>query len=125
MNVKLLRKVIKHISGESRRLEMAVFGEKVDPSEPDSPPCGTTACIAGWSMILSGKYKLTEKGFPYDDSAATELLGIDGYQANRLFYVGEWPKKFRDRHDTAKTPRGRSSAAVARIESFIKTNGAE
>jgi hypothetical protein len=57
MNVKLLRKIQKHILEEPRRLDMdVVLVKDIDPASwRDAPPCGTVGCIAGWACALSGK----------------------------------------------------------------------
>jgi hypothetical protein len=63
--------------------------------------CGTSYCIAGWACVLSG-YKVNfENAEPdfyggrevttldngeYIDAKASELLGLDDWQANVLFY---------------------------------------
>lgn len=65
------------------------------------PPCGTTLCIAGWAVTLSG-YKLAtaagvrEGGWCVSpggqreaiDVIARALLGLDFEQAVELFYSG-------------------------------------
>jgi hypothetical protein len=71
------------------------------------PQCGTVACFAGWTCLLSG-YAMDEDGFVYREgakiqrradathwyslhaaTAARELLGIDPVEAERLFYARE------------------------------------
>lgn len=131
MNTKLLRKVAKHIAEEPRRLEMEYMTTPLSKITPkDRPPCGTVACIAGWALILTKEARYANTNFPVDESgdevcadAAENLLGISDGQ--KLFYVNDWPNPFRDLYVAAKTPRGRASAAAARIEHFIKTKGAE
>lgn len=48
LNLDLLRRVRDHIAEEPRRFVM----EDLDATD-DVAPCGTAACIAGWSRILS------------------------------------------------------------------------
>lgn len=70
-----------------------------------NPACGTTACFAGWTCLLSG-YTMDLAGFVYRDgervlcmrpglsaipmhaeTVARELLGINDWEASRLFYA--------------------------------------
>lgn len=56
VNVKLLKKVRKLIAEEPRRLNMSYWGIKVkDMAEKPSsaPPCGTIACLAGWTILAA------------------------------------------------------------------------
>lgn len=83
--------------------------------------CKTTACIAGWALVLTNVTPPDEK----IATAAAELLGITDEQASYLFYVEVWPSQFvqLDGDDEAYpvTPQ----EAVARIRHFIATDGAE
>ncbi len=132
MNVKLLRKVAKHILEEPKRLLMRTWiFEKSDKqtrvrmAQGGSRPfakCGTAACISGWACIISGHGEEAKKDSFMD--VGMRLLGIGYPQAYRLFGPENWPKEFqRGTKDdgTAKTAR----IAAKRIEHFIKTNGDE
>jgi hypothetical protein len=132
MNVRLLRKVAKHIAAEPRRFIMGGIvqhklerGDKVYESLHVAgkylwqfPPCGTAACIAGWSAIIAKKKRI-------DWSSGRSALRINRYQAERLFIAYAWPDPFRQDFYSATTNRGRVKAAAARIEHFIKTKGKE
>lgn len=129
MKVRLLRKVAKEIEREPRKLDMRKLAETVEPAASrDYPPCGTVGCIAGWACLLSD---ITVDHADWD--LGKELLGLNNAQAARLFTAPEagyngnlcWPHSFAVRYVKAKTPRGRMLAAVARIEHFIRTRGAE
>lgn len=122
LNVKLLRKIKKHILEEPRRLVMwAVQLNKSDGSPkfiPDGPTiketvpfakCGTAACIAGWACILSKE----EVGL----TRAEQLLGIDDDQSRSLFNAERWPSA--DAYSRAKTQRQRANLAAKRIDQFI------
>ena len=137
MNVRLLRRVAKHIAEEPNRLVMAhwvVFKKDYRaPKVPDwgeyshkFPPCNTSACIAGWSVLL--REKVPESSFAVSDtqdlqSRAQALLGLDGDQSMRLF--GAWPYEFQGPYEKARSAAKRAKIAVARIEHFIKTKGKE
>jgi hypothetical protein len=132
LNVRLLREVTKHILEEPRRLVMRHVS--ITPYSDESsfsgdgcraqeyPPCGTAACIAGWTMLLSGEKPYdarTQKSS--DTTRAGKLLGIDDDEQDALFFVSEWPHQFFHRYWNAGTPRGRAKIASDRIEHFIKT----
>lgn len=126
MNTRLLRRVAKHIAAEPKRLAMHLIATTVDSDAHNAPPCRTVGCIAGWSCLLSGE--TVDKS---SWSKGRNLLGLDEDASYRLFdYPANlptdgWPKKFVKRFMNARTPRGRATVTVARIEHFIKTKGAE
>lgn len=95
MNVRLLRRVAKHIVEEPRRYNQGSWCDRSNDA-----PCGTMACIAGWAVILGDK--LDPKKIDHE----------------RIYHEAK-------RFHAAKTLRGRASVAVARIEHFIKTKGKE
>jgi len=116
MNVKLLRKIKRHILAQPKRFDMNFIGTRDMKSfKPNRvPECGTIGCIAGWACALSGK--------KFSGRIARNLLGLDYDQTERLFYDN--PKGFRGMW------RGDGKAATAklaakRIDLFIKTKGAE
>lgn len=89
--------------------------------EPDSPKCGTVACIAGWTVAV-------EKGVAcYVDyveipDVAQSLLGLDTDQSNTLFCGGDldFPELWKP------TSKQNLVAAIhARIDHFIESNGTE
>jgi hypothetical protein len=151
MNVKLLRQIQKYILAEPKRFYLGSWGGSILPDVVDSlmdnedsfsrtmleqrPPCGALGCIAGTACILTGaiKPKLGSKIFFFPESTAHKarrLLGIDAAAAERLFYLSEWgydgwPRKFERAYERCRTPRGRASVAVRRIDHFIKTKGKE
>lgn len=135
MNVKLLRKIQKHILAEPKRYDQdrwLLTGKDIDDYVParQIPACRTVGCIAGWACVLSNK-PLARK-FEAGDIAKT-LLGLDDSQAKKLFSPvynlfgdpSQWPAKFVDAYQNAKTATGRARVASRRIDHFIKTGGAE
>lgn len=125
MNVKLLRRIKKHILEEPKRLEMGVFCEHGEPGEylisdgieTEFAKCGTAACIAGWASILSGNDQ------EHPETFATRVLELKFGQAARLFYVDKWPKKFATPYENAKNKTQQAKVASARIDHFIATKG--
>lgn len=123
MNVKLLRKIQKAILAEPRRFEMTRWVQKVEANGPDDPPCGTTACIAGFADMLTNPEIFLKSldnlnlkiRLQYRAQAA---LKISNKQATKLFET--WPG-----YNRLKTPMGRAKWAVRKIERFIKSNGAQ
>ena len=71
-------------------------GSPIGLEDLTGPECGTTACFAGWIVVLAG-YRLNGDGVVFDtqgkpvgrnaESLAIELLGIDFDQAGDLFFV--------------------------------------
>ncbi len=141
LNVRLLRKIERHILAEPRRFFMAGLvatgepGKKFDEFErkynrdlsPIVPPCGTAACIAGWTGLLLGKTEDEIMNLPFDWHAKQLGLGAkfgDGVDSP-LFYADSWPEPFKTRYANARTPSQRAKIAAARIEHLIKTKGEE
>lgn len=139
MNVRLLRRIQAAIKDEPRRFDMFswVRTRLQDFGVANPPPCGTTACIAGFATILShakkGKAKLNGEfattaqacqdastNYQYE---AVKALRITHRQGQRLFFVSNWPLKHSIEFQGAHTPAGRVKAACKRIDTFIKTGG--
>src|SRR5437899_999101 len=114
MNVKLLRKVARHIAAEPIRFCGSWYMASCHL------PCGTRACIAGWAVILGNRMK-PEEIFTLDTNTirakAEKLLRINADQSRRLFI--NWPSPWPSIHDS------NAQTAVKRIEHFIKTKGKE
>jgi hypothetical protein len=129
MNVKLLRKVAKHVLAEPKRLRMEMLRTPMDDlPENLRPPCGTACCFAGWGIVLS---KLSDgfdlswptyKGSPVGlgEQKVDELFDTPN---NKLFFTGDWPDKFRLKYHAAKRPSTKAKIAVAALEDYIKTKG--
>lgn len=136
MNVRLLRKVKRHILDEPRRYDQnGILSTGLEPStiyrqgerQWRVPSCGTVACIGGWAFILAPGTKPPEMDFDFAQNA----LGLTGKQRDRLFAaasdlnIGYWPEKFVRAYQSAKSPAARASVAAERIEHFIATKGKE
>lgn len=130
MNVKLLRKVKRHILAEPKRFVMWTWMAKKadartfnkftsdahDNRSVSFAKCGTAACIAGWTCILAGD------GDPDDfEATAGGFLEINDAQRKRLFALDSWPTKFRAAYEKAVSQRTFVRIAAQRIEHFIKT----
>lgn len=74
-----------------------------DCAQEDLSQCGTTACIAGWACNLWGAD--VDPGLDVQDAAAA-ILGLDEYEAYRLFYAD-----FRDADHAADHLRRMALAA--------------
>lgn len=146
---KILRRVTKHILASPKRLVMgnwvetkttynSWFNDEIrDGSEYAS--CGTAACIAGWTVLLTSVKNKKFKNFvnkrehkhTYFDweRAAGKKLGITEEQATRLFHVENWPRQFGRRFKmrgdemelSLKQRTANAKAAAERIEYFIAT----
>lgn len=128
MNVRLLRKVKKHILEEPKRLLMTYWRVNKKTDGRESLPgnhagfasCGTAACIAGWAWTLEHP----RKRFPEMSTKVAELLGINPAERFRLFSVAQWPTQFQHQFRDDGSPES-AKVAAARIEHFIKTKGKE
>jgi hypothetical protein len=143
INVKLLRQIKRRILEEPRHFDMAFFAirpGKIGLKGDLMPPCNTVACIAGDAVILSdGPPKRITEDFIYSvEDRATELLGLNYSQAQRLFFLSHWPADFADGYidadETAEDEdslederleamKTRARIAADRIDYFIRTNG--
>lgn len=94
LNIPLARKVIEHIEAHPEEHRQEFFAAKLD--------CGTTACIAGHALLLSGEYGLDALGedeiefdfhrtdgsgdFVLTSEAGQEILGLTDEQRDTLFF---------------------------------------
>ena len=114
MNIPLLRQI---------QAQIIQHPESFDMTKWD---CGTAACIAGWACRLKGlkmPISSTPIGNPEIASKAQELLGLDEKQRPRLFLCLNWPMEFVVMENAGS--KAQAKAAVARIEAFIESGGAE
>lgn len=150
MNVELLRKVKDYILAEPKRLHMGDWGCKFSNAMLERRPelrnvvpiCQTTACIAGWAVILEKPELLnlnpdneTEQdkfqvAMDHARAWASDLLELDYEEGQRLFYELNWPILFCKAYERAKFSPTNSAAkkaqvAAERIEFFIATNGTD
>lgn len=132
LNVRLLRKIQRHILEEPRRFAMsisALHGEPgtaldnycfSDGDEPGTfPACGTVGCLAGWANILTGARKGNEDSI----ARAAKQIGVKStpsWEDHPLFFAPNWPAPFARKYRKAKTPKTRAKIASARIEYLIK-----
>lgn len=119
MNVRLLRRIQKQIAKEPKQFDMGFWFERKLPWK--IPNCGTAACIGGWAVALHNKVT-PENARKCRRLEPQEILELDYDQAGRLFYKQHWPDKFLE---NLKSPTASAKQAVARIDHFIKTKGAE
>jgi len=140
-----LREVQKQIRKAPTSFDMSVIAEKARGRGKSReivasvvidhellPPCGTTACIAGWTLIKAGQE--SEGNSPL--VRAAEILGLSTYddshglsEASRLFLSSRWPKYSRAdgrlitklyRLDNTRDDRLAEGKSVRLINSRIK-----
>lgn len=129
MNIPLLTDVKFNILAVPETFEMyGWFTSRLDS------PCGTAGCIAGHTVAVVRSVKtlaIAREGvndhifWSETREIAGEALELDSEQQIRLFFVRGWPLGYARKYNSAKTPFERSVATAARIDWFIKTNGAE
>lgn len=134
INTELLERVKQHILEEPKRFDMHSFVTRVSTHAPEEirPACGTTACIAGWAILLDradrgeAVPRRISSAFYYSvEFRAMELLSLTEKQRRSLFYVSSWPQEFRRTFNLARTLSERAEIAARRIDRFIATNGAK
>lgn len=86
-NTDLMLRIREQITSEPKTHDQSAWAARTE--------CGTTYCIAGWAVVLSGQ-ELDWDGadlatpFTADDryipQVARELLGLDPWSADRLFF---------------------------------------
>lgn len=135
LNVKLLRRIKRHILAEPKRFLMtctvlkarsqAEWKHELDMKSADDaskvrPPCGTAACIAGWAGLFTNcRYQ----GYSLLNHAA-RVLGVEqtpSWAGHTLFSSCAWPHPFASRYIQAKSPARRAKIAAERIEHLITT----
>ena len=91
--IPLLRKVMEYVTAHPEEHDQHYWGVK----RVEAPPCGTTHCIGGWALVLSGADLIWKYGQVLDviiDGdmappfvAARKVLGLTLAEAIRLFYA--------------------------------------
>lgn len=133
LNIRLLRKIQKHILEEPRRFFMTGIVHTGAPGKTFSevsrmlfddlplrvPPCGTTACIHGWTALFHDKTVKQTGHLSFQWSA--KKIGLPPRKTESLFVAESWPKPFADQYTQARIPMRRAKIAAARIEHLIKT----
>ena len=101
LNVRLLRRILRHIKADPRRYNQGTWGVE-KPAEHGGPPCGTQACIAGWAVLLSVPRRNWLRWISRSDeemkngekscirARAKKLLGLTEEEAQYLFGVMEY-----------------------------------
>lgn len=97
LNVRLLRKIKRHILAKPSRFFMSWFVSRGKPGSRTS-----------WN----------DQGYP---KTAANLLGLPDGGCWSLFEAVSWPSQFKDDYYAATTPARRAKIAAARIEHLIKT----
>lgn len=130
INSELLLKVAEYIEGHPKEFDMSHWRGHQKKQLPNpwyrvvvglpapTEACGTTYCMAGWTVALSGGDMAGNL-----PAQAQRLLSLSLEQAQRLFYEHNWPQRFRGSH--VKHDADRVWLASERIRHFIATNGAE
>lgn len=144
LNVKLLQKIKKQILAAPETFEMQEFIQKERESYSDEtfegnswPSCGTVCCIGGWADVFQqmkekGTRSLKKISTAYrGDLKMAEILGLpyekwqEGsvYGDCKLFYVEDWPEKYQEKWEKARTSRGKARVAADLIDEVCKKGG--
>lgn len=125
MNVELLKKVQSTILEEPKRLNMDRWWDTQESTvqllcggKEHMPPCGTIGCIAGWATHLAGK----DSDWP--NLQAMDVLGLEYFQGEALFYPGNWPFDLQNELQQLKPGTLPYAQVVAKaIDRFIEAGG--
>jgi hypothetical protein len=144
-NVKLFDKMVKHVIEVPDRLAMEwpvkVANEKgvvedyiVGTQTKNGnfakvilhPPCKTTACAAGWTVLLGESGRMRDKVKKWDDNdwdnvseTAAELLGVEEtILDDKLFHVDGWPEKYKLAWQKTRKPSVRAAIFAERAAQF-------
>lgn len=127
MNIELLKKVKQAILDNPEHFDMSTFFDGCEGSNYEDDPkllgkCGTTACIAGWAIHLSG-CPITDLDFEHD--LGKDLLGLTEDQAQSLFYEDGWPGAIYNEYYEALEEEdhlGMAKAAAKMIDRLIEND---
>jgi len=123
--IEILRAVARAIHEEPRRYDQSIW-MNTEAEDVDYPPaCGTVACIAGWTLLLTQGHQNLPRGYFNIETAARDILGLDEPAADRLFdgsAAGAPPFKPWDTHSSrsrAVTPEQHAAKGVDHITRFL------
>lgn len=124
LNIERLRTVQQHILEEPRRLNMDHWIQLRRPNNSilDFPPCGTVACIAGWTYILFQERNVRNAEINFSQFRAAELLGldIDEDEEYYLFYPDKWLREdLADRYRKATSGSQEAAQAVSDYIDYV------
>lgn len=138
-----LKAIMREMAKHPDQVVMHTFFDSSDAVGNPAGGCGTAGCIGGWAMALfyRGKpaarkigdvAKLVERSDEWLHACRALGLRQDsgeddrGYTApGRLMALDDWPPKYQNAYDDAKTAKGKAGAVIRRIKHFIKTDGKE
>jgi hypothetical protein len=120
MNKELLLKVKEQILREPRQFQMDAFFTARDA---DTPNCGTAACIAGWAIAIHLAKQPSRARRELVGDYATYASEILGHNADRLFYLDEWPDHLYERWLKSESTDECAQIAAEAIDDFIAHNG--
>jgi hypothetical protein len=140
LNIPLLRQIQAFIKEEPRRFDMSDWLSRWRKEETEEdhrlPPCGTTGCIGGAAVLLSGVKCLTHEipvyagrllGLTSKDDLVNENNWDENEDLRRLFLADTWPEPFNSQHHAARVTQPpmagivrRAEIACARIDHLIE-----
>lgn len=135
----LLAKALRAIERRPETFDMANFIQRDPRVKGYAPYCGTVACLAGHIVLAARfppQFSVTREDAPsrykhlfdsVDDGRrsmpdlAIALLNLSPTDEQVLFYVADWPAKYRDAYDEASRPRAAAAIAIRRVQHWLKT----
>lgn len=122
MNTQALLEVKEQILAHPELHDMSDYFRESD--------CDTQMCIAGQLVWNAGWRPLDDLWIEHEYDreprrilvVAAEILQVNYWDAQELFFEDSWPAQFRDLFMKAETSEGRARAAAAMIDYFIVTH---
>jgi hypothetical protein len=113
VNTELGRRILDHVTAHRSQFDMGIWGQW-------DPECGTTACLAGWAMLLSG-YRVNAQGdFIRPDGGAVRP-GIEGDEAADLLDLSYVERYGTDEDDCSLFTSPDEDAAIERFRALVDT----
>ena len=123
--VTILKAVIRAIEEEPRRYNQSLVVERREEEDDGYcprardywPSCGTVACVAGWTNLLTGASKDEQESL----SRAEDVLGLTYDEGEQLFHESAaGPIRSTYPGDRGPTPRAHARAGIRHIKRFVK-----
>lgn len=144
MNIELFEKIKAAMRANPERVNMGTWfcqdNQEASYYKDLKLDCGTTGCIAGWTISLAyeGRINLISDDIYQDARLTKRLEAVDvivpsivpkamrllDIENDFLFYTGGWPRHiFEQYHDPLATKKDKVEAICAAIDRYIEVEG--
>jgi hypothetical protein len=112
VNIELGRRVLEHVTTHRSHFDMGIWGLW-------DPECGTTACLAGWAMLLSGYRVNAQEDFIRPDGSAVRP-GIEGDEAAGLLDLSYVERYGSDEDECSLFTAPDEDTAIERFRALVE-----